>query len=132
MRASQEFTDLFKAYSEDVQKIALATRALVLKLIPKAVEQVDAKSKVVGYGFGTGYKDMICSLMPAKTWVTLGIGWGAELPESATVAGGCGKSTSPCEGKEPVGVGQSCAGGSAQGRNRPLGNQASSKIKIMS
>lgn len=91
MRASQEFTDLFKAYSEDVQKIALATRALVLKLIPKAVEQVDAKSKVVGYGFGTGYKDMICSLMPAKTWVTLGIGWGAELPDPQRLLEGAGK-----------------------------------------
>jgi len=91
MRASQDFTDLFKAYSGDVQKVALATRALVLKLIPKAIEQVDAKSKVVGYGFGAGYKDMICSLMPAKTWVTLGIGWGAELPDPQRLLEGAGR-----------------------------------------
>lgn len=91
MKANQEFKDLFKPYSLDVQKIAVATRALVLKLIPKASECVDAKSKVVGYGFGTSYKDMICSLMPAKTWVTLGIGWGSELPDPWHLLEGAGR-----------------------------------------
>jgi hypothetical protein len=74
-----------------VQKLALATRAFVFRVIPKAMEQVDSKSKVIGFGFGTGYKDMICSLMPAKTWVTLGIGWGAELPDPQNLIEGTGK-----------------------------------------
>jgi hypothetical protein len=34
---------------------------------------------------------MICSLMPAKTWVTLGIGWGAELPDPQKLTEGSGK-----------------------------------------
>ena len=83
--------DLLEPYSPEVQKLALAARKFVLKLIPKATEMVDTKSKVIGFGFGTGYKDMICSLMPAKTWVTLGIGWGAELPDPQKLMEGAGK-----------------------------------------
>jgi len=83
--------DLLKPYSPEVKKLALATRAFVLRMIPKAMEQVDTKSKLIGFGFGTGYKDMICSLLPAKTWVTLGIGWGAELPDPQGLLEGAGK-----------------------------------------
>ena len=83
--------DLLKPYSLEVQKLALATRAFVLRVIPKAMEQVDPKSKVIGFGFGTGYKDMICSLMPAKGWVTLGIGWGADLADPQKLMEGAGK-----------------------------------------
>jgi hypothetical protein len=83
--------DLLEPYSPEVQKLALAARKLVLKLVPKAIEMVDTKSKVIGFGFGRGYKDMICSLMPAKTWVTLGIAWGAELPDPQGLMEGAGK-----------------------------------------
>ncbi len=88
---NQAVADLLKPYSPEVRKLALATRALALKVIPNAIEQVDPKSKLIGYGFGTGYKDMICSLMPAKTWVTLGIGWGRELPDPEKLLEGSGK-----------------------------------------
>ncbi len=88
---NQALADLLKPYSPDVQKLALATRAFVLKIIPNAIEQVDPKSKLIGYGFGTKYTDMICSLMPAKTWVTLGIGWGRELPDPQKLMEGSGK-----------------------------------------
>src|ERR1700735_4123811 len=94
MRATgndKAIADLLEPYSPEVQKLALATRAFVLKVIPKAGEQVDSKSTVIGYGFGPGYKDMICSLMPAKGWVTLGIGWGTELPDPEKLLEGAGK-----------------------------------------
>jgi len=83
--------DVIEAYPPEVQSLALAARKLVRRVIPKATEMVDSKSKVIGYGFGPGYKDMICSLMPARTWVTLGIGWGAELPDPQKLLEGTGK-----------------------------------------
>lgn len=83
--------DLLEPYSPEVQKLALAARRFVLRIIPKPTEMVDAKSKVIGFGFGTGYKDMICSLMPAKTWVTLGIAGGAQLPDPQHLTEGAGK-----------------------------------------
>ena len=87
----RDVADLLEPYSPEVQKLALATRAFVLRLIPNAIETVDTKSKIIGFGFGSGYKDMICSLMPAKSWVTLGIGWGAELPDPQKLLEGSGK-----------------------------------------
>ena len=65
--------DLLKPYSPEVQKLALSTRAFVVRLLPKATEMVDTKSNVIGFGFGAGYNDIICSVMPAKNWLTLGI-----------------------------------------------------------
>ena len=88
---SRDVTDLLEPYSPEVQKLALATRAFVLRLLPNAIEMVDTKSKVIGFGFGSGYKDMICSLLPAKSWVTLGIGGGAELPDPQKLLEGSGK-----------------------------------------
>jgi hypothetical protein len=87
----RDVAHLLEPYSPEVQKLALATRAFVLRLIPNAIEMVDSKSKVIGFGFGAGYKDMICSLMPAKSWVTLGISWGAELPDPQKLLEGSGK-----------------------------------------
>jgi hypothetical protein len=88
---SKAVYDLIEPYPPEVQKLILAARIFVLGAIPKAMEMVDTKSKVIGFGFGTGYKDMICSLMPAKGWVTLGIGWGAELPDPQKLMEGSGK-----------------------------------------
>jgi len=90
-RPNKAVAELLKPYSPEVRKLALATRSLVLKVIPKAIEQVDPKAKLIGYGFGPSYKDMICSLMPAKGWVTLGIGWGVELPDPQKLLEGTGK-----------------------------------------
>jgi hypothetical protein len=87
----RDVADLLEPYSPEVQKLALATRAFVLRLIPNVIETVDTKSKIIGFGFGSGYKDMICSLMPAKSWVTLEISWGAELPDPQKLLEGSGK-----------------------------------------
>ena len=88
---NKEVYDLVEPHPPEIQKLVMATRKFVMGVIPKATEIVDMKSKVIGFGFGTGYKDMICSLMPAKGWVTLGIGWGAELPDSHKLMEGGGK-----------------------------------------
>lgn len=83
--------DLLEPYSPETQKLALATRALIFKVIPKTIEVVDTKARVIGYGFGTKYVDMICSLMPTKAGVTLGIAWGTELPDPQKLLEGTGK-----------------------------------------
>ncbi len=83
--------DLLEPYSPETQKLALATRALIFKVIPKTIEVVDIKARIIGYGFGTKYVDMICSLMPTKAGVTLGIAWGTELPDPQNLMEGAGK-----------------------------------------
>src|SRR5260370_32635198 len=73
--------DLLEPYSPETQKLALATRALIFKVVPKTIEAVDAKARILGYGFGPKYVDMICSLMPTKAGGTLGISRATELPD---------------------------------------------------
>jgi hypothetical protein len=83
--------DLIATYPPEVQEIVLATRAFAHKLIPDAVESVDPKARVIGIGFGTAYKDMICAIMPAKAWATLGIARGTQLPDPKKLLEGSGK-----------------------------------------
>jgi Domain of unknown function (DU1801) len=88
---SQAVYDLLAPYSPEVRNLALATREYLLKLIPGATEQPDAKAKIIGYGFGARYKDMVCALMPTKAGITLGIGWATELPDPEKLLEGTGR-----------------------------------------
>jgi hypothetical protein len=87
----QAVSDLLALYSPEVRSLALATRTFLLDLIPGAMEIVDTKSRVIGYGFGMGYKDMVCSMMPTKAGITLGIAWASELPDPQKLLEGTGK-----------------------------------------
>ena len=88
---SPEWGQLLGAYPRDVQAIALHARRLIFAEIPNIVEMVDAKAKVVGYGFGTGYADMICTIILSKTGVKLGVVGGANLPDPERLLEGSGK-----------------------------------------
>ena len=87
----QAVGDLLALYSPEVRSLALETRTFLLELIPGAMEIVDTKSRLIGYGFGTGYKDMVCSLIPNKAGITLGIAWATELPDPQKILEGTGK-----------------------------------------
>ena len=78
-------------YSPTVIKLTLKVRALILDVIPEAVEQVDAASKLIGYGFGLKYEDLICVIMPLKSAVNLGFYRGTELPDPKGLLEGTGK-----------------------------------------
>lgn len=88
---SQAVYDLLAPYSPEVRNLALATREYLLTLIPQVMEQADAKTKVIGYGFGSRYVDMVCALMPTKAGITLGIAWATQLPDPKKLLEGTGK-----------------------------------------
>lgn len=90
-RAAHEIEDFFAGYPEAVNGIALELRRMILGLLPEAVEMLDRTARVVGYGFGTGYSDMICTIIPGKSGVKLGIARGAELPDPDGLLQGSGK-----------------------------------------
>ena len=71
--------------------MALAARSFVLKMLPDVSEQVDAKARIIGYGYGPKYADMVCMLMPTKAGVNLGIAYAMELPDPAKLLEGTGK-----------------------------------------
>ena len=87
----KSFDDLLAKYRSNVQALALATRKLILELLPEAEETVDQSAPVVGYGYGPGYKGTICTLILSKAGVKLGLARGAELPDPKGLLEGAGK-----------------------------------------
>jgi hypothetical protein len=78
-------------YPEVVRGIALELRRTILSAMPGVHETLDRSARIIGYGFSTGYRDMVCTIIPSKTGVKLGIAQGAELSEYADLLQGTGK-----------------------------------------
>lgn len=83
--------DFFRDYPAPVAETAQALRSAILAALPGAVETVDRPDRVVGYGFGPGYAGLICTIIPSRTGVKLGISNSATLPDPAGLLEGSGK-----------------------------------------
>ena len=81
----------FDEYAAAVAETAKALRATIRTALPKADESVDRPDCVVGYSFGPGYAGLICTIIPSKTGVKLGVVNGATLPDPAKLLEGAGK-----------------------------------------
>lgn len=90
-RVPAEIKAFLTAYDPQVQAIALKARALVLDVVPDAVEQIEVPAKMLAYGFAATYKDMICAIAPQKAWVNFGLPRGAQLPDPQKLLTGTGK-----------------------------------------
>lgn len=72
-----------------ILEIAKALQNLILELIPTAVETCDEEN--IGYGFGSGYKDLVFVISPKRGHVNLGISYGATLEDPIGLMQGKGK-----------------------------------------
>ena len=90
-RRSSDWDSLLAKYPEPVHELAVETRDVILGVLPEAVEQIDAKANVVGYGLGTGYSNLICTIILSKSGVKLGLVGGAALPDPKHLLAGTGK-----------------------------------------
>ncbi len=86
-----EVKDFLAEYSPAVEEIALSLRNLILSVIPEAQETADRSGRVIGYGRGSGYKGLICTIILSKTGVKLGMVGGADLPDPKGLLEGAGK-----------------------------------------
>lgn len=48
-------------------------RAIVRAALPEAREELDRPGRVIGYGFGPGYSGLVCTIIPSRNGVKLGI-----------------------------------------------------------
>jgi hypothetical protein len=78
-------------YPEAVQSITSELRLMILSSMPGVRETLDRSARIIGYGFGPGYRDMVCSVIPSKNGVKLGIVQGVELVEFNGMLQGSGK-----------------------------------------
>ena len=71
---------LFESLDPKVRTLAEKARTLVLATLPGAIELPDPKDRLIGYGYGPGYKDVVATLILSKQGVKLGLVGGTELP----------------------------------------------------
>ena len=88
---SSAVSELLAPFTPEVRDLALAARSFVLETIPDIIEMVDAKARIVGYGYSPRYADQVCMLMPTKVGVNLGIAYAMELPDPKKLLQGTGK-----------------------------------------
>jgi hypothetical protein len=91
MTAPDAVAAFLASYSPEVRELALRLRELVLAVEPGLIEQVDPPSKLIGYSVGPRMVDTVCTIMPLRAAVNLGIFRGAELPDPAEMLTGTGK-----------------------------------------
>jgi hypothetical protein len=63
----------------------------VSRHIPGIQPEVDAKARVIGYGFGRSYADTICTVILSKGGIKIGFYRGSELPDPEGMLAGAGK-----------------------------------------
>jgi len=91
MKKSRDAQDVLAAFPADVQDLAQEARRLLLKLLPDSEETVDPTAAVLSYGYGSGYRGMICTVLLSKSGVKIGFVGGAALPDPNRLLEGRGK-----------------------------------------
>ena len=91
MKAPTDVGRFLASYPPQVQELSYKLRKLVTDAVPGSVEMVDTSARVIGYGFGSGYKDLICTIMPSKVGVNLGVVQGSDLSDPRQLLEGSGK-----------------------------------------
>jgi hypothetical protein len=87
----KDIANLLTDFAPEIQSLALATRAFVLRVIPDIGERVDVKARMIGYSYGPRYADMVGMIMPTKAGVILGIAYAMEFADPKKLLEGTGK-----------------------------------------
>jgi hypothetical protein len=91
MKKARSAEEVLQSCPPEAQVLAAKARRLLLKLLPDAEETVDPTASVLSYGYGPGYRGMVCTLLLSKSGVKVGFVNGAELPDPAGLLEGSGK-----------------------------------------
>jgi hypothetical protein len=91
MLSSKEVETFMASYPAEVSDLAAAARTLINGILPGAEETLDPSAKVIGFGYGPGYKGCVCTLILSRNGVKLGIPYGATMPDPDGLLRGAGK-----------------------------------------
>src|SRR5215468_4559822 len=91
MRDAKDIESFLAPYPPEVSDLALAARDFLAKALPGAEETLDESAKLFGYGYGPGYKGLLCTLLLSKNGIKLGISRGSELPDPKHLLQGSGR-----------------------------------------
>ena len=82
---------ILSKYDEKVSAVGFQLREFLLKELKEIIEYPDGPANIIGYGFGPGYKQLICTIIPSKKGIKLGFYKGSELPDPKQLLTGSGK-----------------------------------------
>lgn len=86
---SKTLKSFLAPFSPEAQLLALATRKIIRKIFPDAIET--AEGKELGYGFDRGYKGLVFAISLKKAGINLGVAGGATMDDPAHLLSGTGK-----------------------------------------
>jgi len=78
-------------YDENVSILGLELRNFLLSELKGIIELPDISANMIAYGYGTGYKDTICTITPSKKGIKLGFYKGSEIHDPEKLLTGSGK-----------------------------------------
>jgi len=90
-RSSSPASKLLARYPDEVQSLALEATRLIIRLLPGVEESADSSAGLISFGYGPGYKGMVCTLILSKTGVKVGLVRGSELDDPRGLLAGSGK-----------------------------------------
>jgi hypothetical protein len=85
------FEQVLTPYPPDVQLVATQTRTSLRDLLPDLIETVDGSGPYIGFGYTSGYKGQVCTIIISKGGVKLGLAGGAALADPDGLLEGSGK-----------------------------------------
>lgn len=78
-------------FPSPVRQLAGEIRLLLHEQLPGIEEQPDFPARMIAYGYGSGYKDTICTMILSQKGIKIGFYKGAELPDPHGLLTGSGK-----------------------------------------
>jgi len=91
MPTEKEITGFLANYDEKVYELAMQMRQLLFKVLPGIAEEIDVPAKILGYGYGKKYTETVCTLIPSKKGLKLGLYRAIDLPDPEKILTGSGK-----------------------------------------
>ena len=82
---------ILSKYEHGVSSLGLQLRKFLLGQLENIIEYPDEAANIIGYGYGPGYKSLVCTIIPSQKGIKLGFYKGSELPDPENVLRGSGK-----------------------------------------
>jgi hypothetical protein len=79
------------AFPPDIRQLANTVRIYLREQLKGVEEQPDFPARMIAYGYGAGYNDMICTILLSRTTVKIGFYKGTSLPDPHKLLTGTGK-----------------------------------------
>jgi hypothetical protein len=88
---ASKIEEILLKYDEPISSLGLQLREFILLQFEGCTEIPDLPANIIAYGYGTGYSDTLCTIIPSKKGIKLGFYRGSELPDPEKLLTGSGK-----------------------------------------